>query len=63
MAKNRVIPFGYCMKNGVITTDPKEVLHTTQILLTKRKNGLWQEFLPTKEFQAPRQKSVPSLTA
>ena len=25
MAKNRVIPFGYCMKNGVITTDPKEV--------------------------------------
>ncbi|WP_287607338.1 MULTISPECIES: recombinase family protein [Ruminococcus] len=25
MAKNRIIPFGYCMKNGVITTDPKEV--------------------------------------
>ena len=25
MAKNRVIPFGYCMKNGVITTDPKEI--------------------------------------
>lgn len=23
MAKNRVIPFGYCMKNGVITTDPQ----------------------------------------
>lgn len=25
MAKNRVIPFGYCMKNGEITTAPKEV--------------------------------------
>lgn len=25
MAKNRTIPFGYCMKNGKITTDPKEV--------------------------------------
>ena len=25
MAKNRVIPFGYCMRNGEITTDPKEV--------------------------------------
>lgn len=25
MPKNRVIPFGYCMKNGEITTDPKEV--------------------------------------
>lgn len=24
MAKNRVIPFGYCMRNGEITTDPKE---------------------------------------
>ncbi|HEZ7987382.1 MAG TPA: recombinase family protein [Ruminococcus sp.] len=25
MAKNRVIPFGYCMRNGEITTEPKEV--------------------------------------
>lgn len=25
MPKNRVIPFGYCMKNGEITTEPKEV--------------------------------------
>ena len=25
MAKNRVIPFGYCMRNGKITTEPKEV--------------------------------------
>ena len=25
MAKNRTIPFGYCMKNGEITTEPKEV--------------------------------------
>ncbi|MGN0623181.1 MAG: recombinase family protein [Oscillospiraceae bacterium] len=25
MPKNRIIPFGYCMKNGEITTDPKEV--------------------------------------
>ena len=25
MSKNRIIPFGYCMKNGEITTEPKEV--------------------------------------
>lgn len=25
MPKNRTIPFGYCMKNGDITTEPKEV--------------------------------------
>lgn len=25
MPKNRTIPFGYCMKNGEITTEPKEV--------------------------------------
>ena len=25
MAKNRTIPFGYCMKNGEITTESKEV--------------------------------------
>ena len=25
MPKNRTIPFGYCMKNGEITTNPKEV--------------------------------------
>lgn len=25
MAKNRIIPFGYCMRNGKITTEPKEV--------------------------------------
>lgn len=25
MAKNRTIPFGYCMKNGEIITEPKEV--------------------------------------
>ena len=30
-------------------------------LINKKKE--WQEFLPTKEFLAPRQKSVPSLTA
>ncbi len=25
MAKTASIPFGYCMKNGEITTEPKEV--------------------------------------
>ena len=25
MPKNRIIPFGYCMKNGEIITEPKEV--------------------------------------
>lgn len=25
MPKNRIIPFGYCMKNGEIITEPKEL--------------------------------------
>ena len=31
MPKNRVIPFGYCMKNGEITTNPKEVCAVSTI--------------------------------
>ena len=31
MAKNRTIPFGYCMKNGEITTEPKEVYAVVKI--------------------------------
>lgn len=31
MARNRVIPFGYCMKNGKITTNPKEVCAVSTI--------------------------------
>ena len=31
MARNRVIPFGYCMKNGEITTIPKEVYAVSTI--------------------------------
>lgn len=31
MARNRVIPFGYCMKNGEITTNPKEVCAVSTI--------------------------------
>lgn len=31
MARNRVIPFGYCMKNGEITTEPKEVYEVATI--------------------------------
>lgn len=31
MSKNRVIPFGYCMKNGRITTNPKEVYAVSMI--------------------------------
>lgn len=31
MARNRVIPFGYCMKNGEITTEPKEVYAVSTI--------------------------------
>lgn len=31
MPKNRVIPFGYCMKNGEITPAPKEVYAVTTI--------------------------------
>ena len=31
MARNRVIPFGYCMKNGEITTEPKEFYAVAEI--------------------------------
>lgn len=31
MPKNRTIPFGYCMKNGEITTEPKEVYAVVMI--------------------------------
>ena len=31
MARQRVIPFGYCMKNGEITTEPKEVYAVSTI--------------------------------
>ena len=31
MARNRVIPFGYCMKSGEITTEPKEVCAVAEI--------------------------------
>ena len=31
MAKNRTIPFGYCMKNGEITTEPKEIYAVSTI--------------------------------
>lgn len=31
MAKNRIIPFGYCMRNGEITTDPREVYAVSTI--------------------------------
>lgn len=31
MPKNRTIPFGYCMKNGEITTEPKEVYAVAMI--------------------------------
>ena len=48
MLKNRVIPFGYCMKNGEITTEPKEVYAVatifSNILMAKvfcRLQSLW----------------------
>ena len=31
MPKNRIIPFGYCMKNGEITTEPKEMYAVSTI--------------------------------
>ena len=33
MPKNRTIPFGYCMKNGEITTEPKEVYAVVTIFV------------------------------
>lgn len=38
MAKNRVIPFGYCMKNGEITTEPKEV-YAVAMIFSEYLNG------------------------
>ena len=38
MPKNRVIPFGYCMKNGEITTEPKEV-YAVAIIFSEYLNG------------------------
>ncbi len=38
MAKNRVIPFGYCMKNGKITTEPKEV-YAVAMIFSEYLNG------------------------
>lgn len=38
MPKNRIIPFGYCMKNGKITTEPKEV-YAVSTIFTEYLNG------------------------
>ena len=38
MAKNRVIPFGYCMKNGKITIEPKEV-YAVAMIFSEYLNG------------------------
>ena len=38
MPKNRVIPFGYCMKNGEITTDSKEV-YAVAMIFSEYLNG------------------------
>ena len=38
MPKNRTIPFGYCMKNGEITTEPKEV-YAVSTIFTEYLNG------------------------
>ena len=39
MPKNRVIPFGYCMKNGEITAEPKEVYAVSTIFSEYLKGG------------------------
>lgn len=38
MAKNRTIPFGYCMKNGEITTEPKEI-YAVAMIFSEYLNG------------------------
>ena len=45
MLKNRVIPFGYCMKNGEITTEPKEVYAVATI---------FSEYLNGKSLLSPK---------
>ena len=39
MPKNRVIPFGYCMRNGEITAEPKEVYAVSTIFSEYLKGG------------------------
>lgn len=38
MSRNRIIPFGYCMKNGEITTEPKEV-YAVAMIFSEYLNG------------------------
>lgn len=38
MPQNRVIPFGYCMKNGEITTEPREV-YTVAVIFSEYLSG------------------------
>lgn len=39
MPKNRVIPFGYCIRNGEITAEPKEVYAVSTIFSEYLKGG------------------------
>lgn len=50
MAKNRVIPFGYCMKNGEITTDTKEA-YAVSAIFSEYLNG--SSFLQIAKLMEP----------
>ena len=51
MAKNRVIPFGYCMKNGEITTEPKEVYAVATIFSEYINDKSLSEIAKQMEFE------------
>ena len=53
-----------------VSTEQEEQQNSYQVqiayytdLINKKKNGRWQEYLQTKEFQALKRKNVPSSTA
>ena len=49
MGKNRTIPFGYMMQNGIITTNPAEVLAVLTIfseyMVGKSLENIWDEIM------------------
>ena len=51
MPKNRVIPFGYCMKNGEITTEPKEVYAVATIFSEYINDKSLSEIAKQMEFE------------
>lgn len=58
MAKNRTIPFGYCMKNGEIATEPKEVYAVVAIFDEYLKGRSLSEIAKLMQTEKIRYKAV-----